>query len=94
MTKLTCRQCRDLAAELALDVLPALERAQALMHLNRCPTCCYAVSSLTFTVDRLIELLPEAQPPAGFEHRILAALTPPLLHAEGPSTLQPQIVIL
>jgi hypothetical protein len=77
MSELTCQQCRDLAAELALDVLPALERAQALAHLDRCTTCRDTVSSLTLTADRLIELLPEAEPPAGFEQRVLAALTPP-----------------
>jgi hypothetical protein len=77
MSELTCRQCRDLAAELALDVLPALERAQALTHLDRCTTCRDTVSALTLTADRLIELLPEAEPPAGFEQRVLAALTPP-----------------
>jgi hypothetical protein len=77
MSELTCGECRDLAAELALDVLPAVERARVIAHLDRCTTCRDTVSSLTLTADRLIELLPEAEPPAGFEHRVLAALTPP-----------------
>lgn len=81
MSELTCHQCCDLAAELALDVLPALERAQALAHLDRCVICRDTVSSLTVTADRLIELLPEAQPPPGFEQRVLAALTPSPTHS-------------
>jgi hypothetical protein len=76
MTELTCQQCRELAAELALDVLTGRERAQALAHLDDCTSCRDTVSALTVTADRLIELLPNAQPPAGFEHRVMAALTP------------------
>jgi hypothetical protein len=75
MTELTCQQCRELAAELALDVLTGHERAQALAHLDDCTNCRDTVSALTVTADRLIELLPNAQPPAGFEHRVMAALT-------------------
>jgi hypothetical protein len=77
MTELTCQQCRELAAELALNVLNGHERAQALAHLDDCTSCRDTVSALTVTADRLIELLPHAQPPAGFEHRVMAALTPP-----------------
>jgi hypothetical protein len=76
MAELTCQQCQDLAAELALDVLPCHERADALAHLQSCPTCQDTVSALTVTADRLVELLPEAQPPAGFEQRVISALTP------------------
>lgn len=77
MTELTCRQCRELAAELALDVLPGIERARALAHLDHCTLCAHAVSTLTLTGDQLIELVPGAEPPAGFEQRVLTALTPP-----------------
>ncbi|MGH3846353.1 MAG: zf-HC2 domain-containing protein [Pseudonocardiaceae bacterium] len=77
MTELSCRQCNELAAELALGVLPGVERARVLAHLSQCATCANTVSSLTLTVDRLIELLPDAEPPAGFEQRALTALGPP-----------------
>jgi hypothetical protein len=77
MTELTCQQCRELAAELALDVLTGRERAQALAHLDSCTSCRDTVSALTVTADRLIELLPDAQPPTGFEDRVMTALIPP-----------------
>jgi hypothetical protein len=76
MAELTCQQCQDLAAELALDVLPGHERAAALAHLEVCTTCQDTVSALTVTADRLVELVPAAQPPAGFEQRVIGALTP------------------
>ncbi|MGH3853981.1 MAG: hypothetical protein ACRDR6_10900, partial [Pseudonocardiaceae bacterium] len=77
MTELTCPQCRELAPELALDVLTGTERARALAHLDRCANCRDIACALTVTADRLIELLPDAPPPAGFEQRVLTALTPP-----------------
>jgi hypothetical protein len=77
MTELTCQQCEELAAELALDILPCHQRAQMLAHLDRCTSCQDTVCALTNTVDRLVELLPPAQPPAGFEQRVINALTPP-----------------
>jgi hypothetical protein len=94
MSELTCRQCHDFAAELALDVLPALERAATLVHLDRCTTCRDAVSSLALTADRLIELLPQAQPPAGFEHKVLASLTPPSPHTQQQWRMPVAIVIV
>jgi hypothetical protein len=77
MNELTCLQCQELTAELALDVLPGHQRADALAHLERCPTCQDTVSALTVTADWLIELLPAAEPPPGFEQRVISALTPP-----------------
>lgn len=76
MTELTCQQCRELAAELALGVLPGVERAHALAHLDRCTTCRDTVTALTVTADRFVELVPGAEPPAGFEQRVMSALVP------------------
>jgi hypothetical protein len=67
----TCQQCRKLAAELALNVLPARERVEALAHLDRCAGCREVVDALTVTVDRLVALLPDAEPPVGFEQRTM-----------------------
>jgi hypothetical protein len=77
MPELTCQQCRDLAAELALDVLTGPQRAQTLAHLDRCPSCRDTVAALTATADQLITLLPEADPPAGFEQRVVHGLGRP-----------------
>lgn len=77
MTELTCPQCRELAPELALDVLTGAERARALAHLDHCANCRDTLCALTVTADRLIELLPDTPAPAGFEQRVLTALTLP-----------------
>ena len=77
MAELTCQQCHELAPELALDVLPGRERAEALAHLDGCAGCRETVSALTATADRLVELLPGAEPSAGFEQRVMTALAPP-----------------
>jgi hypothetical protein len=71
---LTCQQCRELAAELALNVLSGRERVGALAHLDRCASCRDMVCALTATADRLVELLPDADPPAGFEKRATTAV--------------------
>jgi hypothetical protein len=76
MGRVTCQQCRELAAELALNVLPARERVGVLAHLDACVGCRDTVSAMTDTADRLVELLPGAEPPVGFEHRVLTALAP------------------
>lgn len=77
MAELTCQQCQELAAELALDVLPGRDRAEALAHLDGCAGCRETVAALTATADRLVELLPGAEPSAGFEQRVMTALAPP-----------------
>jgi len=77
MAELSCEQCDELTAELALGVLGGRERAEALAHLSRCARCQDSVSAMTATVGRLVELLPEADPPPGFDQRVIAAMTPP-----------------
>jgi len=76
MGGVSCQQCRELAAELALNMLPARERVGVLAHLDACTGCRDTVSAMTVTADRLVELLPGAEPPVGFEHRVLTALAP------------------
>ncbi|MBL3664919.1 hypothetical protein JL475_02580 [Streptomyces sp. M2CJ-2] len=66
-----CRRLRDSAAEVALGVLPAQERAEALAHLQRCPTCRENVRELARTADELLHLIPGHEPPEGFETRVL-----------------------
>ncbi|MFD7703644.1 hypothetical protein [Streptomyces caelestis] len=66
-----CQRLRDIAAEAALGVLPAQERAAALAHLQRCPACLENVRELARTADELLHLIPGREPPAGFETRVL-----------------------
>ena len=70
------------AAELALGVLTGRERAQALAHLDHCPSCREEVRQLTATGEGLLGLLPSVEPPAGFEARVMDRLG---LSAPAPS---------
>jgi hypothetical protein len=71
---MTCGEMADVAAELALGVLTGRERAMAVAHLDKCDGCREYVRQLMATGEQLIELLPPAEPPAGFETRVLERL--------------------
>ncbi|MET9518903.1 zf-HC2 domain-containing protein [Streptomyces sp. NPDC002994] len=73
---MTCDRMRDLAAELALGILPAQERAQAVAHLDRCPGCRQDIEQLTLVGDGLLGLLPGTEPPVGFETRVAERMAP------------------
>jgi hypothetical protein len=71
---MTCAELHDVAAELALGALTGRERAAAIAHVERCRACREDVRQLTAAGVRLLELLPPASPPAGFETRVLERL--------------------
>jgi hypothetical protein len=62
-----------LAAELALGIASATERAEAVVHLAHCQTCRRLVDELASVADGLLLLAPEAEPSIGFESRVLVA---------------------
>ncbi|MEU3839839.1 hypothetical protein AB0E88_07375 [Streptomyces sp. NPDC028635] len=70
----TCEKMREYGAELALGVLPGRERAEAVGHLERCADCREHVRRLTLVGDRLVGLLPDCEPPLGFETRVARRL--------------------
>ncbi|WP_330350870.1 hypothetical protein [Streptomyces sp. NBC_00582] len=72
-----CQRLQDVAAELALGVLPAQERAAALAHLQHCPACRENVRELARMADELIHLIPGREPPVGFETRVLERIGVP-----------------
>jgi len=74
MTELNCEGLRDAAPELALGVLSGRERAEAIAHLQDCPACEQFVRELSVVGDRLVALVPGAEPPVGFEQRVLDRL--------------------
>jgi anti-sigma-K factor RskA len=74
LSEMTCEEFSNVAAELALGVLTGRERARALAHLDRCDACRDEVRQLTQTGEELLGLLPTAEPPAGFESRVLARI--------------------
>ncbi|MCA1691506.1 MAG: hypothetical protein LC733_04620 [Actinobacteria bacterium] len=75
---LDCRDVEVLAAELALGVVSAGERASALAHLGHCRGCQRLVDELATVADDLLLLAPEAEPTIGFESRVLAATGAPM----------------
>jgi hypothetical protein len=75
---MTCPELADVAAELALGVLTGRERASAIAHLDTCEACREHVRQLMATGEELRELLPPAEPPAGFETRVLERLGLPV----------------
>ncbi|WP_181449541.1 hypothetical protein [Streptomyces cyaneus] len=74
MTDRDCERLRAVADELALGILPGQERAEAIAHLDRCPACREHVEQLTLVADGLLSLLPDSEPPAGFETRVTDGL--------------------
>jgi hypothetical protein len=93
MSEMTCAELADVDAELALGVLTGRERARALAHLDRCETCREDVRLLLATSEKLVGLLPEREPPAGFETRVLDRLGLPVAlpapAAPGPARAKP-----
>jgi anti-sigma-K factor RskA len=69
-----CAPTSDLLPELALGILGGSERAEVLAHLDTCATCRAKSEEWAETADVLPTLLPEAEPPAGFEARTLERL--------------------
>ncbi|EST21615.1 hypothetical protein [Streptomyces roseochromogenus] len=80
-----CDKLREIAAELALGVLNGRERAEAVAHLDRCADCREYVRQLTLVGDRLIGLLPDSEPPLGFETRVARTLAQQASASEAPT---------
>lgn len=65
----------DQLAELALGILDGRERAAVLEHLEGCPSCLSEFEQLLVSSNALLSAVPEAEPPLGFEVRVLEALS-------------------
>ena len=74
---MTCEAFEAEAAELALGHIGEPQRAGLLDHAARCPRCRELLADLATVCDRMLDLAPEIEPPAGFEARALARMTPP-----------------
>jgi anti-sigma-K factor RskA len=69
-----CETVAELAPEVALGVADALERAAVLAHVEECPACRTDLAGLVGMADALAVLAPAAEPPPGFESRVLDQL--------------------
>ena len=74
MSVLTCAEVRELAPELALGILGGGERAEVILHVNGCARCQAYLAELTEAADAIPQLVPEIEPPVGFEARTLRRL--------------------
>jgi predicted anti-sigma-YlaC factor YlaD len=72
-----CDRLSDLAAELALGIADGADRAWALEHLAGCCDCRARVERLAGLADELLLVAPAAEPPPGFEARVVEAIRPP-----------------
>lgn len=74
MNTMSCDELREIAPEVALDLLTGAERAAALAHLEECQPCRAEVASLATTADALLAVAPAVEPPAGFTEGVLRQL--------------------
>jgi hypothetical protein len=77
MTDHHCQDSGQLIPELALGCLDGWERAAALDHVRQCLRCRQELATYQGLSSELLELIPAATPPAGFEIRALAAMKAP-----------------
>lgn len=68
-----CDEVRDSVELLALDALEPAERARLMAHVDGCPSCRTELDRAEATVGELLALAPEAEVPAGFADRVVAA---------------------
>ena len=76
MNPLSCAELREMAPELVLGVLEGPPRATALAHVESCAACRQLVEQLSQAADALYALAPAADPPLGFETRVMSRLGP------------------
>jgi hypothetical protein len=69
-----CAAFDEASAELALGLLDPDVADQLLAHAAGCDRCRVELDSLVSTADRITLLAPEAEPPAGFERKAVAAM--------------------
>lgn len=76
MIEMTCSQVEEAVTEYALGLLPPEEARSVEAHLANCPACRREAAEIQRIGDELLELIPDAEPPVGFDRRVLAAVTP------------------
>jgi predicted anti-sigma-YlaC factor YlaD len=76
MSAPSCDTVRESAPNFALGALTGRERAEVIAHLDDCVACQALVGEYASVADALIELIPEAEPPAELAPPVLAAMRP------------------
>lgn len=65
-----CQSVRPLLVELAIGAATGHDRAEALRHVAGCAGCRHEVAELARAADDLLLLVPEREPPPGFETQV------------------------
>jgi hypothetical protein len=73
---LGCDEVEDLGPEFALGLLDGAERAAVVAHLEGCRACRSQVALLAEAGEQMLLVAPSAEPPPGFEQRVLDRLGP------------------
>lgn len=68
---LTCEDVDEVAADFALGLVDGETRSGVVAHIEKCAACRAQVNEFTDAADSLLLLVPETEPPAGFESRVL-----------------------
>jgi anti-sigma factor RsiW len=76
MIEMTCSEVEAAATEYALDLLPPVEASAVSAHILQCPDCRNEIGELQELGDRLLDLVPDAEPPLGFDKNVLARVAP------------------
>lgn len=71
---LDCAAFDEASTDLALGFTSEPERDALLAHAASCARCSRLLADLGATVDGLLALAPEAEPPVGFESRAVASI--------------------
>ncbi len=79
---LNCREFDDSVDELAVGTVNEPLRSRLLAHSAGCSNCQLRLDELSSVADRMLLLIPEYEPPAGFEARALSGF------GAGPTALQ------
>ncbi|MGP8162586.1 MAG: anti-sigma factor family protein [Acidimicrobiales bacterium] len=72
--RLDCARFADDLVELALGTIAGRARADLIAHVADCPHCSSELEALSGATDRLLQLVPEKEPPLGFEVRVLTRI--------------------
>lgn len=69
-----CEDLRELAPEIALGIADGEQRETAMRHLAGCDDCRHLLEEMSEVNDELLTVAPVAEPPVGFESRVIERL--------------------
>lgn len=72
-----CAEIRELIPDLVAGAVSAADRARMDGHVAACAGCRRAVDDALAMAGELLGLIPEREPPAGFDAAVLGRLSPP-----------------